>query len=250
MKTTFLKLALCSLHKCPSVFGSFLTILLTSCRPAGSRRRCPGWNAKQSEVTASRSLDSGSPEEKDGWRGGGGCTGGGGGCIWRKAGGGEEGSGVDAALLTLFVKIIKTLFFQFRIPFFVFSGKVEAGGSSAEGHDTEVGSMILLFLIKCWNVCFCETLKLTETHLNLDFTLPLPTQCIVRGQMFLFSFPCRSRAERVFFFFVCCFFFFLERREQQTAPHLYFFLFWYDYWVRSILWFYCRVPQASSSFPR
>lgn len=52
-----------------------------------------------------------------------------------------------AALLTLFVKIIKTLVFHFRIPFFVFSGKVEAGQSSAEVCDIDVALMICNFLI-------------------------------------------------------------------------------------------------------
>lgn len=37
----------------------------------------------------------------------------------KEGGGAAEGFGVDAALLTLFVKIIKPTFFQFRIPFFV-----------------------------------------------------------------------------------------------------------------------------------
>lgn len=75
----------------------------------GSRRRSPGWNAKPSEVTTSGSLDSGEPEWKDGWRRSWGVEVGGWGWA-RYEGRRKEGSGVDAALLTLFVKIIKHFF--------------------------------------------------------------------------------------------------------------------------------------------
>lgn len=54
----------------------------------GSRRRCPGWNARQSDGNRKWELDSGSPEPDDlieGW----GCGWvRGDGVIWRKAGGG------------------------------------------------------------------------------------------------------------------------------------------------------------------
>lgn len=151
-----------------------------------------------------------------------------------------EGFGVDAALPTAFVKIIKH-FFQFRIPFmFLFSGKVAAVWRlRGRRDDFSRPPPVWFFFLKSSFEMFVSALE--ETHLDLERTLAPSTRRAVGGRLLLgrvrgirFLFLTLGFPAEGFVFASAA----VDERERPAAPLFLFLLVWIFSLIFGVfLWF-------------